>query len=994
MADRDIYIRYKYETSRILYWILQTSNQITKSSASPPETDVSLEKEARRALNTSGQVTVSGLVALTRLISRHVDKTPLVILRLFRSVIDGRTSMHARFQQLAAQTSDPDVIKSNTSHKLFIDALQEAYDFLGGDDALKSTAGTQLDPPFSSVESKDDIDQLLLTNKFDKLHVQGASGSSSDSGEHLKPSGPAAGPRRQTKPGKGKKTKRAKKSKKTHKADVESVPLESYGIIRNAEDMAADYLMAVYDVFQQVMTIRITMQQIWREVAYDGLHTAVAGAVSHIAVGMVQRSGAAVFVDFPGRDSFESMLKAITRGDVEKGEGRFVFERHLFEQMQGDEQDEDVRFPGWRAPKVVQTIIDVNEHMLGHTYRALVDFIIDYQKNRSGKPTKKMLAQLKNWDPLFQLEAPDVTDEQRVQWRRCYTIKWLYDLVNIYSSAVQDKEEHVLEDVDWSAQGPCGRVQRIFGLEELAGVVTALAMQKPGTEFSQRILPHHVFQLQLVIDSFAVSRGWSLSILWGSRLVAPPQGFSPRRDIDLFLDRENKRGFHGFLTNAHVLEELLGQEGREASTQGYNKEIIEMVRSMRVEFRDWLGQTGQKDGLNQIPPSRFSKTNPEGLWERSPMLCGTGLVEALIMASQLGLRVWDRVPEVTSLVHLHNMLHKQGFIPQAIGLLDRMQDVDMFLGCFYENSAIPGPTSDYDKALLHHRLTKAAFLKSQRGRERQTAEGAARLDIMSPHLNTAFTVKSGLLVYHQARWDPERISVADVSRDSMLMYVRLAGTSRVIDPVTGKLQVEDTELVRQLVGPEEGEGADERSKQLHGLARTILSPDYVKTAYPGIPDQVLKQAQETRSGYQVSGSTQPDKQSIPGRKFSDDILLDILKQDMVRDICGHRPLSGLNYLSVAAWTKKVYAEMEVMLKDRGFDMYFQAYQSAEARRRTLTQKRIKLVCEACASDDHDALVAITEILEKHRAEFKDHMYWDDAIDDRMLLQPGTESGGS
>lgn len=92
--------------------------------------------------------------------------------------------------------------------------------------------------------------------------------------------------------------------------------------------------------------------------------------------------------------------------------------------------------------------------------------------------------------------------------------------------------------VNWSVNGPWNQHQRLYGLNEFAGVVTTLAMQKPGTDIRSRILPSCVFQLQAIVDSLTVSRGWSLFGLQGHVLIPPAQGFRPRRDVDLFLDRD------------------------------------------------------------------------------------------------------------------------------------------------------------------------------------------------------------------------------------------------------------------------------------------------------------------------------------------------------------------------------------------------------------------------------------------------------------------------
>ncbi|CAG8027180.1 unnamed protein product [Penicillium olsonii] len=80
-----------------------------------------------------------------------------------------------------------------------------------------------------------------------------------------------------------------------------------------------------------------------------------------------------------------------------------------------------------------------------------------------------------------------------------YTINWLYDLVNVFSSIVVQrrapkKQNIPLEQVDWSEYGPWSQGQRIYGIRDFAVDITHCAVQKQGTDIRPKILPHHVFQ--------------------------------------------------------------------------------------------------------------------------------------------------------------------------------------------------------------------------------------------------------------------------------------------------------------------------------------------------------------------------------------------------------------------------------------------------------------------------------------------------------------------
>jgi hypothetical protein len=93
-------------------------------------------------------------------------------------------------------------------------------------------------------------------------------------------------------------------------------------------------------------------------------------------------------------------------------------------------------------------------------------------------------------------------------------------------------EKHAYEDVDWSITGPWHRHRRLSDLKGFLGVITTLAMQKPGSDIRSSVLPHHVFQLQCIVDSMTSSRGWAVSLLQGHALDVPAASFSARQDVD------------------------------------------------------------------------------------------------------------------------------------------------------------------------------------------------------------------------------------------------------------------------------------------------------------------------------------------------------------------------------------------------------------------------------------------------------------------------------
>ncbi|KAJ9157538.1 hypothetical protein NKR23_g212 [Pleurostoma richardsiae] len=98
MATHNSYPAYKRDTQHLLYWM----------------------------------TTVSGFVTMSEAIVKHINPVPSLIYRLFQSVIQDRSAAHAVFQQIAKANPDPEIEKSNASHKFFIDTLTKAFEILGG----------------------------------------------------------------------------------------------------------------------------------------------------------------------------------------------------------------------------------------------------------------------------------------------------------------------------------------------------------------------------------------------------------------------------------------------------------------------------------------------------------------------------------------------------------------------------------------------------------------------------------------------------------------------------------------------------------------------------------------------------------------------------------------------------------------------------------------------------------------------------------------------
>ena len=126
-----------------------------------------------------------------------------------------------------------------------------------------------------------------------------------------------------------------------------------------------------------------------------------------------------------------------------------------------------------------------------------------------------------------------------------------------------------------------------------------------------------------------VSRGFSITTFKGHVLQPPASQFRPRRDVDLFLDREQEWMGTGFLESVDIMEKLLKRDAMMNGNPNRHTEHMGIIKGAQEDSRDWLGESKYMYGSKAIPPSRFSKTNTNGVWEYSPYLCGVGLMEGL-----------------------------------------------------------------------------------------------------------------------------------------------------------------------------------------------------------------------------------------------------------------------------------------------------------------------------------------------------------------------------
>ncbi|KAJ5458032.1 hypothetical protein N7475_009420 [Penicillium sp. IBT 31633x] len=573
-----------------------------------------------------------------------------------------------------------------------------------------------------------------------------------------------------------------------------------------------------------------------------------------------------------------------------------------------------------------------------------------------------MLKSIQDWDPHLNLLR--ASKEQRLKWRRAFTINWLYDLVNVFSSIVVQRrtmrgQNIPLETVDWSKTGPWNKHRRLFGINEFAGDITHLAVQKPGTDIKSKILPHQVFQLQCIVESLTVSRGWSISILTGHVLKPAAKDFRPRRDVDLFMDRENERLGQGFCSSVDILSKLLDEDAKLHGDPNRNKSLKELLIEFRMDLIDWLGESKYMHGLTTIPPSRFSNSNSNGLWEYCPFLCGAGLSEALELTHGMAMFIWDSVPEPMCVLHLHNMLVQKGFLARPVGLWGALEE--LLQNTFFMNAK--APTSQFMEAfegLVGGQRSRREIFR-RRAQKRQFARNATDMnDLLDPGVNRFYKERALLQIFNRANWIPARIPDEEIPLNTALAFMRLAETKQTRDRVTGKVKLAGTGLV-------------ERARSRGWSDENIIT---TASKLPSLPkDQYTAKMMESLQ------STVPEGWTVGNLGYGHtkgeyglSKYLSVLSFDFISDICGElRPLSSLNYIIVLARCYLLFMEIEDNLRKCRNPSWVQAY---EGDSKLTEQKRLSLTVLALAGTDPECLRIMADVFEQMRGGFLHHVYWD------------------
>lgn len=407
-----------------------------------------------------------------------------------------------------------------------------------------------------------------------------------------------------------------------------------------------------------------------------------------------------------------------------------------------------------------------------------------------------------------------------------------------------------------------------------------------------------------------------------------------------------------------VLKQLFDKDEALHNHPDRHKARYELLEAVQYDFVNWLGETKYMYGLTDIPPSRFS--NPNGLWDHSPFLCGVGLEEGLEEAYRYSFLAIDMLPEPVVLVHLHNMLVQKGYITKPVGMYATLQN--FFPDSFFIGGKVP--TSNFDQALL---------ARTSKVRARRSAAHETDDDIRELKVNHFFKQKSYLMECSWADWNPDRIPDSNIPLPTALGLHRISQTKRVTDPITGQKRMEDTDLVNR------------------ARALGIPEKDLMKwaTSLPFKEQQIPGSLRESMipEGYKMGRLPQLGSKGT-NHNMSSDSFLTLLQVDICNDICGTTPFSGFNYIWAMARCMLLFHQFEDELAKLRNPLYVQAY---ETDRLWQKHKRVGLAYLALQSQDEECLRVMAREFQNSRAGFTDHIYWKNLETESSIKQKLSES---
>lgn len=341
-----------------------------------------------------------------------------------------------------------------------------------------------------------------------------------------------------------------------------------------------------------------------------------------------------------------------------------------------------------------------------------------------------------------------------------------------------------------------------------------------------------------------------------------------------------------------------------------------------ADFRDWLGETKYMHGLDTIPPSRFSNTNTNGLYEYSPFQCCVGLFEALELSYLIGIHIWDEISEPTMIIHLHNMVVQKGYLQRPVGLWASIEEL-------FGQELFPGktpPKSGFARAfLLHVGNAQGRSATAQRAKLRRNLSKNANdiPSLLDPIANFFLKSRSLAQLLRMAGWDADRIPDKELPLGTMMSTVRLSQLKTRKDAVTGQLRLDNPDLA--LLQRALARGYTEES--ILGLSLTTLSLSNANNDEESELIRKMQKASPSDFEGTQSGKQESQKKHGSSEKLMDVAsMLELYKWGIFNSVSGDARVMGFSFLCVTIMTYMLFDKIEERLKLLRNRAYTAAYE--------------------------------------------------------------------
>ncbi|KAK0747280.1 hypothetical protein B0T21DRAFT_446223 [Apiosordaria backusii] len=637
MATQAAYRPYKRETSRLVKWIIERFRGLSKccERATPKSQDLSAR------ITATGEVKACMIPEMCQFIAlaTRVDSVPSNIFTLFEYVIRARKKANRFWKEF------------------FIDVLEQAFETLGG--------SVWREECWASILSigNNNPGRTTLKNRFAPLDPYG----NTEPGHTDKEESMAGTKDFRQLTTKGGKARKPKLAGGPRPAIVDSPEVE-YRLVMDDGSAEPDigYLVDIIGLIKTWINQRAIIQKAWHDCAFHKKNTVVAATISGLGTADVVRDSSAISVIFGARGSYATFLKELT-GLEPSDSSAIIPEGAAAAITAGIGLDQDILTPeDGRGTKGESSAIDIKEQLMMHMYGHLHEFFTDYRKNRSGKPTKRMSASISSWDSNLDLTA--ATMEQRMKWRRDYTILLLYALVEQFASVelrLSDAPKKPAADrIDWYTyrfKAQWDKERRLFALNEFAAWAITLATQDERQSIGDQVLAHHVFQLQCIVDSFMVTHGWFVDSFGAHVLSVPAMDFDCGHEARRFLSSKGP----GFIAGVDLVLPYLDLQD--------NTPAWEMLTALRHNFVNRLGSPAHSAAPEDASIPNFAARDKSTVFlNASPFFCGDGLLEAVDIAHLAGMQVLWSVGHITVIVHIYNLLLKKNVLEKPIPLWEHL----------------------------------------------------------------------------------------------------------------------------------------------------------------------------------------------------------------------------------------------------------------------------------------------------------------------------------